>query len=509
MSRTFVRQEQSAKTLVYDDSLAAGVALQDNSTDLEYDLNAMRSQMKRVSGEAKWYTALGGRDLKTTAIDLLDLENKKFLFRAQVLTDVTVTTAQNWEVLSVAASEAPSEVAAVGAGTANGALVALLPGDVGSHSLVEIAGQNALNPKNLCIVRDATTGDPILSGGKQVYALLQAETGVVDGEAFNDTTKQVQLSFVIENATADDLIACPVADIAGKTVNYSYVRRINLDSIPEQAFLTGAFVDQSSAVDVTLDNAVDNQSGPVTQTQSIDWRISDTYSLAFKTSDGLRTLMSIAPASGNDALSIDVDTLDINNTNSVDFSNGVIIDSTGTAITIGATAGVLSSAGKLDLSTASTFDLSLLAGGKLIFSDTYKAGSTFASPLQLSNGSPEWDAYEAAFGEVSLLNAITQAYTKAKFDKKVAALTANVNENVLVTGAGGTPNLDATLLDYDAKSFVDDVNVYLNGVLLRNGADAAANHDCYPSTVQAERQAGALYFEFKLKTGDQITMEVF
>lgn len=504
MARTFVRQYQSYKSDLYDDSLAAGSAMESASTDVETDLNALRSQIKRATGETKWYTALTGRDLKTTAIDLTDLENKKFLFRAQILTDVSVTAAQNWEVLSVAGSEAPSEVAAVGTGTANGAVVALATN--GAHSLAEVAGVNALNPKNLVIVRDATTGDPILSGGKQVYGLIQGETGMLDGDAFDDTSKRAQISFVIENATADDLIACPVVDIAGKSINYSYVRRINLDNVPEQAFLTGAFVDQSGSVDVTLDNAIDNQSGPASQVQNIEVRIADTKSWAFEDSTGTDKILEVAAAAGGDSVNMKVANLTVVNANSIDFSNGLIVDSSGTDLDIGVTAGQIGSAGKLDLVSAAANDLSLLAGGEMIFSDTNKAGSSYSGNLKLAETQAEWTTFDTNFGEVSLLNAISQAYSKSKHDKAVAATTGAINADVNVSGTTAPTNLDATLLNYTGKTFVDDVDVYLNGVLLRNGADASANHDVYPGT---DSDYGDLKFEFKLKNGDQITMVVW
>ena len=59
-------------------------------------------------------------------------------------------------------------------------------------------------------------------------------------------------------------------------------------------------------------------------------------------------------------------------------------------------------------------------------------------------------------------------------------------------------------------TFVDDCDVYLNGELLRNGANAAANHDVYPGTTPAQ---GMLKFEFTLRgTGtkpDQLCMIVW
>ena len=57
---------------------------------------------------------------------------------------------------------------------------------------------------------------------------------------------------------------------------------------------------------------------------------------------------------------------------------------------------------------------------------------------------------------------------------------------------------------------MNDVNVFVNGQLLRNGEDANANYDVYPGVNPA---AGDLRFEFALKgTGPQpdvVTLEVF
>lgn len=510
MGRTFIRQAaQIYSSDVYTDSLTAGSTLESSAATVEDDLNGLRSQIKRLSGDANWYAALSGRNLATVSTDLADIEAKKLLFRAQVLTDVAVGASANFAVLSVASSETPTEVIALGASVTSGAVTAALPGASGTHSLLEVAGVNAISPKNLCVVRLASTGQPIQSGGKDVFALLQVESAATNGDAFDDTTKQAQLSFVIENSSGDDLIACPAVDIQGKTINYSYVRRINLDAVPESAFLAGVFVDQTASVDVTLDNAIDNQSGPATQTQNIEVRITDTFSWKFEDSTGGSALVSVAPASGNDVVQFNVDTFDVNNTARADFLNGVRFDSGGTAIDLGDTAGTLASAGKLDVTTASTFNLSLLAGGEIAFSDTNKGGSTFAGSLLLSDTSAEWDNYETAFGEVSLLNAIYQAANSASHLKTVAVVTTNTVANTNMTGAGGSPNLDAQLGDYSGVTFVSDVDVFLNGVLLRNGADASANNDVYPGTTAAD---GDLKFEFALKGGakpDVLTMIIY
>jgi len=641
MGRTYVRQDtQIRPSDVYDDTIAPGAALESGPSHIEDDMNSLRSMVKRVlyyTDSGNWYDDVPTvnskvRGLKQIATHLDSLEEHKFLFRAQVLTDVPVSasvvatgsittiakanlidgetivlddgingavtfhfdvtgaytpgsgynttnirvdvsgattaddirdilitdvngvttglivTASNggaatvtlthdqggtvgnqtvvetvvdvgfsvsgmvngtgdMVTLVVSNSETPTEVAAVSAGTANGCVVSVLSGDVGQHDLVEVAGVNAINPKNLVVIRDATTGDPILdTNDKEILGLIQVETGTVDGNAFNDTDKQAQISFVVENATADDLIPCDGVSIGGKTVNYSYVRRLNLDSLPEQAFLSGVFTDVSASVDVTLNNAIDNQSGPATQIQNIDWRISDTYTLDFQTSDGARDLLSIKPSASGDEIEINIDTLDINNVNSVNMAEGLIVDSSGTAINLGVTAGTIDSAAGLTLASGGSGDIKLDSVSDIFFDDGYRSGSTYSVDLKLAASSAEWTNYDTAFGEVSLLNAIVQAATSAATSKLVAVVTAAViAANTNVTGAGGSPNIDLQLSDYSSFTFASEVDIYLNGVLMRSGADAAANHDVYPGDTSAN---GDLKFEFVVKINDVITMVI-
>lgn len=526
MARSFFRQDiQIRNSDTYDDDKAAGSSLESGAAELEYDLNAIRSQIRRilhVDAGANWYddilTVNGKkRGLDSLNADLDDIEEKRFLFRTQVLTDITVPTGQNYVVLNVAASEAPTVAAAVG-GTAQGAVVAVLAGDVGSHALTEVAGFNPISPKNLVIIRNATTGQVLqASDGKDIFGLLQAESGVVDGDTFNDTNKQVQISFVKENATGDDLIAVPVADIETKLINYAYARRIRFDDIPEQVFLSGVFVDQSASTDVTLDVAIDNQVGPATQTQNIQWRISDGFSLKFQTSDGLRDLLALLPSGGGDELEINIDVLDVNNTQTADFAEGASFDTAGTAISVGAVAGEISSAAGLTVKSGGSSALLLQGAGDLDFSDGFKSGSTYSGPLKLAASSAEWSAFESAFGsELSILGAIVAA-KKAENRTKGSAVVINgtliplfgtgyaANSNI--SGAGGTPQVDAVLPSYShVASFVNDVDVYLGGQLLRNGADSSANHDVYPGTSPA---TGDLKFEFGIRNGDQITVIVW
>ena len=628
MGRTFIDQDtQIYASDVYNDTLSAGLTLQSGSTNLQDDLNSVRSQLKRAiydDGAGNWYDDIPTVNSKKRAIfdlntDLNDIEEKRFLFRSQILTDIlipaavaatgTITTvagsllvdgetftlndgtntatvfefdsgggvgggniavpftggdsaatvaaaiqtaingvgatlfitassgggavtnlvndvmgtvgnvtitdtvadggftvtgmsggAGDVRVLVQASAETPTEAAAVNAGTANGAVVSTLATDVGRFSLTLVSGPNAISPKNVVIVRDANNGQPIQnSNGKDIYGLLQTETGVVDGDTFNDTNHQAQISFVAENIGGNALEHVDASYIGGKTINYSYVRRINLDAIPETAFLSGVFIDQSAAAsDVTLNNAIDNQVGPATQTdRNIDWRITDTFYTAFEDSTGARNLLKIFPNGAGDAVTVDADTITFTNpTNATTFTNGVGFDTSGTTIQVGVTAGQIDSAGALTVATAAVGDLRLNSAGEIFLDDLNQTGSTWAQTngIKLSDTTAEWDDFETAFGEVSLLRAIYMARSGTR-TKGVAVVTTAISAN---TNATGGSNLDATLPTYTGATFVTKVDVYLNGVLLRNGANSGANHDVYPGDAPA---TGDLKFEFNLKAG--------
>lgn len=517
MGRSLFDQEtQIRKSGTFSDTLAAGVTLESGSASLEGDLNSLRSQLKRILDQdvaGHWYQDLPTtngkkRDITDLNADLDDIEEKRVLFRAQKVEDIVVSAAQNWEILSVASSETPAETAAVGAVSTVGAVVASIAGSFGAHALTEVAGPTTTQPKNLVLVRDGGTGDPIMSSGRVVYGLIQCEFAT-DGHTFNDVDHRVQISFVRENAAHDDLEACPVGDIENKTINYSYVRRINFDAIPEWAFLTGAFLDEAAATVVTRQLGYDNQgTTPVDlttnaildmETAGIYWEIRDAAEASlFKILEGSTGGTSEIEVGG------DVDIVDINAA-AMTIASGVTIDdgAGGVDIEIGVTNG--------QINTTSTDNLALKAGGELFFDDGNRTGSTFSSAMKFSEDNTEWSNFEAEFGEVSLLKAITMAAERVERAKVAAEVTADIAADVNVTGAGVTPNLSAQLPSYAGLTFVTACDIFVNGALQRNGANAAANNDVYPGDTAAN---GDLKFEFGLKyrggtNPDVITMIVW
>ncbi|MDB4726414.1 hypothetical protein OAF54_03165 [bacterium] len=415
------------------------------------------------------------------------------------------------DVVILGTGELPSNTtAAVGAVTTLGTVVAAHGGTFGEHALSEVTGANAINPKNLCLIVDGDTRDPILSDSRQVWALLQGESGVTDGATITDSTAtRVQLSFVRINATGDDLEAVPGADIGGLTINYCNRERFRLQNLTEESFLRGAIVDVAGGTTSDLQSAYDTQGTvPVDQTTNATLDL-EGPGLAWSIRDDLQaTLFSVTEGSAGGTSTVtlgsDVDVFN-NDALANDFATGATINSSGTRpIAIGETDGVIGT-------TAG--DLAIDAFAELLLDDGNRGASTYSTAVKLSDTSAEWDDFETAFGEVSLLDAIVQASTIVNRTRVQAVCTADIAADADVNGAtslGGGANLDVDLPAYDQVTFLTDVDVYVDGVLLRNGANAAANNDVYPGTSAA---LGDLRFEMALKgTGskpDTVTVIVY
>jgi hypothetical protein len=193
---------------------------------------------------------------------------------------------------------------------------------------------------------------------------------------------------------------------------------------------------------------------------------------------------------GADVDSFNVDAIDN------DFANGVKIDTgSGAPIHVGVTDGHVET---------TTGDLHIQAAAEIFLDDVNQTGSTWAQTdgIKLSETTDEWDAFETAFGEVSLLNAIVQAAGAASARRRVCSVvTVAALADVDVSGPANDNNLDTDLGDISGGTFVDDYDIYLNGQYQRLGANSGANFDVYPGTALAN---GQLKFEKKLKVGDTI-----
>lgn len=528
MARTFISQpNQVFKTEQYDDTLAPGAALQSDSTNLESDLNALRSQIRKIlwaGVSGSWYDAVttpsgsnSARGLNTLNSDLSDLEQKRFLFRQQNLNLVNVATGSNYALLSPALGNAPANfiVAShpLSASTlATGSLVALLAGTegtYGSHSLALTSGSSVLTPKNLVIVRDFWSGQRITgSSGRDIYGLLQLEEGGTTGESFNDVDRRTQISFVIEqviNATSS-LSAAPTGLIGGKSISYSYVRRVSLDDIPEDAYLSDSiFVDYNDGnsvgtvglSDITLDRAIDNQVGIASQDQNIDIRLAAGVHWAFLS--GTKELWRLDSSDSNDVLTVAVDRFSVSSSFASTFQSGISVSTGSTPINIGHVAGTIA--------TLSGSNLVLSGGAQLNFSDIFGPQSTVATGMiPLATSTLQWNEYASSFGQRSLLGALTFLSQSLSSSMSRLRFVAGVNTSVAPdTNITFPTNLDAPLGSLVGKDFKQNVNIYFNGLLLVPGNTLEAN-DVYPGD---DLSSGDLKFPYLVRSGSQITMEIF
>ena len=393
--------------------------------------------------------------------------------------------------------ELPSNTtAAIGVVTTRGT-VAAFNTNFGNASLALVAGASAISPKNLCEVVDAVTRDPILSSNRIVYALFHTESNT-DGSTMTGTTpNRAQLSFVRINGAGNALEAAPAADVAGNVIYYASVERKALEDLNEQDFLRGAAVDVPSSTTVTRQVGYDNQGTTPVELATNATLDLNSGGIAWVIRDLLNAnVFRVVEGSGGGTtlvdFPVDVDTL--NSDAAVnDFDKGIRVATGTTRINVGETAGVIETTGAADLR--------VLGAGELLLDDGNQTGSTWAQTtgIKLSDTTAEWNLFETNFGEVSLLNAINQAFnTNARKTKVYANVTANTSANTDVGGVAGGANLDAQLPNLSLGNFLTDYDVFLNGNLLRPGANSGSNHDYYPGTSLVN---GQLKFEFNVKAG--------
>lgn len=413
------------------------------------------------------------------------------------------------DVHILTAAQLPSQTtAAIGSVTTLGTVAATAT-TFGTGGLDIVSGSTAVSPKNLMPLVDADTHlDPILIGGKQVFGLFQTESAT-DGSTMTGTTpNRAQVSFVVRNAAGDDLelVSLPIT----QGFDFATRERVRLEDLTEQDFLKGVTIEFPAATTVTRQVAYDNQgTTPVEVTTNsyldlatgLEWDIRDNLNaILFKVLEGSAGGTSTIQVAG------DTDVFDINAVVN-DFLNGASFDTgaAGTTINVGVTANQIDSGGALKVASGGAGNLNLAAAAELNLTDGYRAGSTWslADGLALADSSAEWSAFETAFGEVSLMNAIVQAKSAAYRRRVFAVCTVTVPAGNDVSGPSNDNNIDTDLGSLAAGTFTEDYDLYLNGQYLRPGANASANHDFYPGTSLAN---GQLAFEFVIRIGDQLCL---
>ena len=498
----------------YTDTVApTEAAFETTPTCAEDDFHNVISQLNNLLTEqsGNWYDGLvtpnfldmgGPRGVNSLNTDLHALERKRFIETNKVLVDVVVGATDNFVILP--ASALPGNlVMAVDMVPTLGTVAASHMGVFGTHSLDEVPGTHALGPCNIILITDSA-GDPILdSSGRVISGLLQTEDSADGHTASSASPTRLQISFVVPNATHDDLIPAPAADIQGKTIRYCYCEQKAFEDLTKGAFATkSAAIDiGAGAVSLTRQAAYDGQGTlPVDITTNatldlegpgITWQIRDDLEAPLIT-------VSEGSATGTSEFGVSSE-VDVFNVDAIanDFENGATFDSgaAGTAINVGVTPNQIDSAGPLNLASGAAQDLTLTSGNEVLFVDGYQAGSTWGVPLELASSSMEWDEAEAKFGEVSLLNMICQAFQSSALPKTCVDVTAVVPAGTSVTAA----NLSGPLHDASGGTYATDHDLYYNGILLREGA----TNDY---TAGTDLTAGEFILAFDTKPGDNICL---
>lgn len=517
MARTFVRQAtQIRKSDTYTDNLPATEAdLVTNAVTIEDDLNSLRSQVHNllsVQG-GHWYSDLvvpsyldagNKRGVNQLNDDLHELERKRVLIASdKYLTDVTVPAGQAFVVLDDPSLLPNNPTAAVGGGVTLGTVVAWAEPAFAAASLSKVNGGSVISPKNLCDIVDSETHDPILSGGRRIYALLQSESADDDSSITTTTPNRVQLTFVRLNALGNNLELVPVADIENKIIHYAAAERVALTDLTEQAFLRGAVTDVPAATIVTRQSAYENQ-GTTTVNVTTDSTLklnANGLMWSIQAPDG-NNILDIYGQQGTGSSEFAIRGKYFSGTSEInEFWNPLLIDSNHNWVRIGTNHEDNDLYPRIKAGSDGNLPLVIQSVNSTIaFLDQNKAGSSWTGEagINFSDSSQEWEDFKNQFGEVSLLKSLTMS---ARDPKVYVTLTSNVtaNENVGNNDDYMVTNTSAALPDMNQGSFLTSYDVYLNGQLLRPGADAAADFDYYPGSTGT-----LLKFEFDLFQGDQI-----
>jgi len=485
-----VATRQSTQLLpsdTYTDTLGTGLAaLQTAASSGEFDYNAIRSQVNKLihgivpTGGEHWYDAVTARGVIELDSDLSDLEGKTILCRVSTLADIVVGGGANVVTLA-SPGQVPTEVSAIGAVTTSGAITAQLAGAVGTgNSSVVVPGQNALAPKNLCVLVDTATGDVVSTpGGDQVYGLLQGPSTATNGNAFDNGADGVQISLVVVNAGRNGFDLTTAA--AGLTIEYGYVARSTLESVPEECFAPwpGGLVDQAAAVDVTRQNAYDNQ-GTSTVTVATNATVNLAATRAWRLRDSLSANMFVVTEAtsvqvAGAALIFDVDapiqdfdgtTFDVLMAGAVSLDAGATSNFTVSAgnISVGASAGNASlSAGQdvditsgtvLDVNAGTNMDVDVAGTFDLLSGGTFSIDGTGASNITVTTGT--FTVSTETSGNLDLLAADAVNIT-AGDEPAAAGNSVNITSGSATGGNNAGGEISITVGDANGSSSGEDV----------------------------------------------------
>jgi hypothetical protein len=507
MGVSLARLDSLYKPDTFDDTLSAAsiTGLEGSAVDFADFQEGYLSQIKRIlhgDDAGNWHDSVTTEFSRNGSLKSLasktPLDEKLTLRWKLNTTNLTAVATDAQHILLDTADEPPSSVIAI-ATSVKGACSAQLAGAVDTAGLDEIAGSNPLSPKNLVAIFSADSGDPILSGGRRVWGLLQVGSAATDGNSFATSGDDLgQISFVRANSTYDDLELTPVGDMDAEVIIYAYSVRNDLDSTSEDEFRGGiAQADPVQGVTVTLDNAYDGGNYITADASDIDFRLSDTVSFIVKKAGGNAMFTVIRTDAGTaDEVIIgsDVDTFDVNASVN-DFANGVTVDSGTQSINVGVTAsGVIDSASAELRANSGNAKISA-ASGELQFVSSRQASlpldDATAGAISALSGGPH----------ASVSAAIAHAMTIGGADLELKLFTAGSNYARDANIPAATFDLSTHSIDMNTISGVDTL-IFLNGDL-KVGGNVTTQNDVYVGDTAAD---GDLKFDLAkgIHSGDVI-----
>ena len=353
MANTSIPQAlQLRQSASYIDTRVPSLAnYQTNATDLEYDMNSIRSALNNYLNRSgttfptgDWYldvtaptvfsTDLGATDavrgINAVGNDLWGIQRKRILKRTWMVgVDVTIAAGGDLYVILPLADIPSTTTAAVGAVPTLGTVVSDNSGAFGAFSLLQVDSSNDLEPKSLVFLVDQATGEQVLgaSSGDLIWGLMQGEN-TTDGYTITGTTpNRVQISFVRHNPDNDDLVSAAANDLDGITFDYGYVLRDAFEDCPEESWLGDSFAD-SGVGSTTRQSVYNNQGTGIVLTESnstLDIGGAFTWEIGNSASASLM-LLTEAGASSTMAIGAAVSSYTNSAVTNI-FTNGVQVDS--------------------------------------------------------------------------------------------------------------------------------------------------------------------------------------
>lgn len=256
------QETQIQNSDVYDDTIAAGVALESPAAadqNIRFDLNAIRSQLRRIidpqglAGTADWFVdivaALNGFGLR-------QIHDKPFVYPAPFNTNNAFSLPGAVDVVAVSSAMVAGAAGIIAVGPSSSqtnAYVAASEANFVAAGTPVAGTSQATSGAGVLLNRVAIfldgTNDPPLDGGTEVFGLLQSQSGVADSTSIaGAASENLQISFVKIDPVTDVITAVtlPIGDY-----QFQLPYQQNFNDLDRGAFMGGGLpdvIDPSSTV---------------------------------------------------------------------------------------------------------------------------------------------------------------------------------------------------------------------------------------------------------------------